>query len=165
MDESFDAYMRRVGADREAVQVAARYYLAEKSDYLDTDEIEAEVRSGMVDPARLPEALLAIESDPNLMYLAAAAVLSAAWTDAAERPAIKRAVDGARSKLPVLEVAMLALTSIYGMYLLATGGVKRTRTTQETRPDGSTSSSTETEYYSVEGPLASLVRLFRSGPN
>jgi hypothetical protein len=59
-------------------------------------------------------------------------------------------------------VSLLALTAIYGMYLLATGGIKREQSTTETDADGSTRTTVEREYFGVNSPISAIVKLFRS---
>lgn len=163
MAETFHDYVSRIHADRETIQVAARYYIAERSDYLDPEEIEDEIRASMAVPERLPEVIAKVAQDPRTIELASTALLSAAWSDPIEQATIKRALDGAKSKLPVVEVGILALTAIYGMYLLATGGVKRERSTTETSTDGTTKTTTETEYFGVDSPLSALLKIFHPG--
>jgi hypothetical protein len=60
----------------------------------------------------------------------------------------------AKAKLPVIEVGILAIVAMYGMYLTVTGGVKKR--VAERKKDGTYAETTE--YASPEGPLGMVVK-------
>jgi hypothetical protein len=61
--------------------------------------------------------------------------------------------------MPVIDLAILAVVLMYGMYLLTTGG-KKAETTTVRRPDGTLEES-RIDYASPDGPMSILTRLFQ----
>lgn len=161
MSVTFEEHVAARGADTETLVQAARYYLAEVTDDLSTAEMREEVRDGAGEAA-VDEALGRLENDPATLALAAREILTAAWDDADERPRVIAVIDEATTKLPVVELGILAITAMYGMWLLTTGGVRRVKERTTRRGDES-STERETEYYAPDGPLRAVVDLLRGG--
>ena len=88
-------------------------------------------------------ALRVLESDPLLEENAALALLSFAWEEPGEVERIKRAIETAKTKLPVIEIAIFAIAGMYGMYPIATGSKKSKSTVTKKKPDGSLLTSAE----------------------
>jgi len=161
MTESFAEFCRATDADRETLQVAARYYIAELTDYRTAPEMLDQMSAATASPdTQIASVVMDLESRPDVIEAAARAILAAAWEVPGETDRVRRAVQAARSKMPVVEVGLLALVSVYGMYLLATGGISKQTITTRQNENGETSTVVETEYHSVAEPLKAITGLF-----
>lgn len=159
MSETFEELRQTSGVDGDAMVQAARYYLAERTDDLDSEEMFSRMEAHTGQPAVLNAELERLVSDSTRLEAAAAGLLAWAWDDPAEQAAVRRAIDAAKVKLPIIETAILGMVALYGMYLVATGG-KKSEVRRTTGADGATREAT-TEYY--PHPLAAIVELFRKG--
>ncbi|MDQ3764477.1 MAG: hypothetical protein M3460_23840 [Actinomycetota bacterium] len=74
-------------------------------------------------------------------------VLSHLWYDLDERDTVAAAVTNAQTKLPVIEIAIISASVLYGLHLLVTKGVKRNSLKVQYHPDGSYTETTTTDYY------------------
>jgi hypothetical protein len=163
MSLTFDEYVAAGGIDEETLEHAARYYLAERTDDLSTREMRDELVEGVGDEQALDEALALLEDDPTALAAASREILAAAWERSDERDRVRAALAEARTKLPVVEIGILAIAAMYGMWLLATGGVKRNVERTVRSADGSETKERETVYYPPDGPLRAVVDVFRRG--
>jgi hypothetical protein len=161
MNETFETWLARNRVDGDSLMQAARYYVAERTDDLDTADMLDEMATHTGQRAAVQAELGRLVGDTARMEAAALSVLRWAWNDADERPRVERAIDAAKKKLPVIEVTILGMVVLYGMYLEVTGGRKSvtTRTTDKGEKGGRVDETT-TEYY--PHPLKSLVDLFRA---
>jgi len=148
---SFEAFLETEKPDAHAIEQAARYYLALRTDYLSPAAMRAELSEAGVDEAELGMALEDLQQNPAALEAASVEFLAAAWEEPGQEALIRDAFREATSKLPVVELAILATVAMYGMYLLATGGVKR-KETKRRAADGSTTDTT-VEYEPPTGPL------------
>ncbi|MGH3926404.1 MAG: hypothetical protein ACRDTT_26670, partial [Pseudonocardiaceae bacterium] len=57
-----------------------------------------------------------LAGDGLLLENAALLVLSQAWADSEERERVRRAIDGATGKLPVIDPELIAIVCLYGLY-------------------------------------------------
>jgi hypothetical protein len=162
MSVAFEEHVASRGADAETLVQAARYYLAEVTDDLSTEEMREEVREDVGDEATIDEVLARLEDDPAALAAAAREILATAWDDPDERLRVIAVLDEARTKLPVIELGILAIVAMYGMWLLTTGGVKRVREKTVRRGDVS-ETERETEYHAPDGPLRAVVGLLKGG--
>lgn len=156
MTDSFADELNEQQMDTDSLFQALRYYLAELSDDLPAEDMLGEIRAAERD-SQVDAELTRFERDSWLLEVAALRVLSSAWSDPAQRGAVRRALAEAKGKLPVIEVAILAIAAMYGMYLIATGGVKRTEKTYERE---GTVYKEVTEYADPVDPLRSVTGLF-----
>ena len=151
------AFLVSQNADPETVAQATRYLVAELS---------------MADPVAMREALLTncqaadldaaingLTRTPEKLERCALFVLSDAWTEPETRSIVERVVPDARGKLPVIEAGLLALVTLYGLYLYATKGVTRTERVVERRPDGTLVEHEITEYHHPAEVLRVIPRL------
>ncbi|WP_327687095.1 hypothetical protein [Streptomyces sp. NBC_00467] len=164
MTESLTAFLEHIGADADTVQQAARYYLAEHTDDLDYEEMRDEVLAAAPDAAEAETLLHLLTSHSEYLEQGALVILSTAWEDPGERDMVRDALLDAKAKLPVVEVAILGIVVMYGMYLLATRGRKKHKRVVEHRRDGSFKESVETEYFPPGNPLSALIQLFNQPP-
>lgn len=157
MNEKFEDYIEGKDVDGRALMQAARYYLSERCGDPTAPEMREQLYAATGDPASVDAGLDHLAHDPDALETASQALLAWAWDQPGEAIRVERAIDAAKQKLPVIEVALLALVAMYGMYLWKTGNLKR-KITKVTLPDG-TESVTEEEYYPPS--LSSLTVLFR----
>ena len=148
--------------DTDGVHQALRYYLAEVLDDLPPEDmLERMYETAGRD--RVDSARADLVRDPVLLESAALTVLSDAWADESERDRLRAVLTETKDKLPVVEVASIAIMCMYGMYLWATGGKKKSEERTIKRPDGSFEHTVKVEWHDPFGPLGALVRLFRRG--
>lgn len=159
MSKTFAALLTEKGIDSDALMQAARYYLAERTNDLTAEEMQAAMVETAHDPAAVKARLADLAKDATTLETACRALLEWAWNDEGEQARIERALDAAKQKLPVIEVTILSMVALYGAYLMATGGQRR-RIVRVKLPDG-TERESQTEYFGH--PLASLVDLFKGG--
>jgi hypothetical protein len=164
MSESLLAFLESIDADADTIEQGTRYYLAERTNDLPYEDMQAQLLKSATDARQAQEylQLLAIRSD--YLEQGALAVLSAAWEEPDQPELIRNALLDAKTKLPVIEAAILATVVMYGLYLLATGGKKREKRVVERTEQGRFKETTETEYYNAARPLASIAQLFRQSP-
>jgi len=108
----------------EALEIAARAVLSEMTGDKTRDEMRTEVASAAGGVQDLDQLIRRLSGAPDERRDAALAFLSWAWENPDNRPAIRGALQGARGKLPAIEVGILAIAAMYAMYLIATGGKK-----------------------------------------
>jgi hypothetical protein len=161
MNETFESWLARNQVDGDSLMQAARYYIAERTDDLDTADMLAEMVARTGRRAAVQAELERLTGDTTRMESAAFTVLREAWNDVDERARVERSIDAAKQKLPVVEVTILGMVVLYGMYLHVTGGRKSVTTRSTDKGDkGGRVDETTTEYY--PHPLKSLVDLFRA---
>jgi hypothetical protein len=160
---SFAEFLNARRIDDEKILVALRYYVAELTDDKLPDELRADVVDQVGDAGRVDEALRRLSADRPAEVAAALAFFSAQWDDPAERERIARAFEGSGTKLPVIEAGLIAMVSMYGMFMIATLGRKSSRRTTRRGTDGSFEETVEEEWWGPTGPLRTLVDLMRPG--
>ncbi|TCC48868.1 hypothetical protein E0H75_20070 [Kribbella capetownensis] len=164
MSQTFEELLAELRPDADAVEQATRYYVAEKTGDLDPARMIEEMRQAAGDRGpELDAALTMVEQDSAQIESACLTVLAGAWEDPAERDAVRGALQDAKAQLPVIEVALIAITVAYGMYLRKTGGVKRQLKAKRHNPDGSIDEVEEIEYQSPDAPLRAITKLFSGG--
>jgi hypothetical protein len=147
-------------ADTDTIQQATLYYLAERTDDLSPEEMRQQLIAAVGDANKVDSALRTLENDPLLRENASLAVLSFAWEEPGEAERVQSSIDAARTQLPVIELAILAIVAMYGMYLVATGGKEAEKTRTIRKPDGSLVEEKDTKWVPPTGPLNAIVSLF-----
>jgi hypothetical protein len=117
MTKTFADTLNRLNADPDSIQQGLRLFLAEQSDDLTPDEMLKEMRTS-ADPVELDALLQRVRSDPEALSDAVLFAFDSAWTKAADRPAVEAAIEHAKTRLPVIELGILAVVAMYGMYRL-----------------------------------------------
>lgn len=158
MDSTLAAAFARSKADPDTIHQCLRYYLSERLDDPTTEEMHTELIAAC--GSRVDDALNELAGDPLLLENAALLVLSGAWNEAGQPDRILQAAEGAKAKLPVIEVGIIAVVIMYGLYLLRTGGIKRSQRTTIRHKDGSLTETVITEYADPLGPLSVLTKFF-----
>jgi hypothetical protein len=164
--QSLDAFLAEREADADTVQQAARTWLTRRSGFLSPDEMRARLDAASGDPEGVSAALALLQRDSGALEAVAREVLEQGWSEPGESAAIARAVDGAKVKMPVIEVGLLALVVMYGMYLKTTSSIKSEHVEERKGADGSTQTVTHREMYGPTGPLSMVLGVVqRRKPN
>jgi hypothetical protein len=151
MTETLLQFLESQKVDSETLQQATRYYLAERTGDLSESEMQSQLVQAGGDKKTIDAALGQLKGNSLMIDNACLAFLS----NETERSKIKDAAAEAKTKLPVIEIGILAMVAMYGMYLAVTGGI--IRHTVERKPDGTFKESTE--YHPPTGPLGALVKM------
>lgn len=159
-EQSLAEYLSETQADRDTIQQAARYYLAEITDDLDPEEMRQELVQRAQDPERVDPLLHTLEQDTASVENGSLLLLSAAWADPSQRERVKSVLEEAKRKLPVIETAIMAIVAMYGMYLVETGGVTKSEERTIRKADGSIETVKTTEYAGPTGLLQAVASLF-----
>ncbi|MFI7672149.1 hypothetical protein [Actinophytocola sp. NPDC049390] len=146
--------------DTDGVHQAIRYYLAERLEDLPPEEMLEQMHEAAGED-RVEVAHADLTRDPQLLESAALVVLSGAWADESEHDRLRAVLTETKGKLPVIEVGIIAVVVMYGMYLLATGGIKRSEKTTTRKPDGTFSEREKIEYADPSRPLSAIANIFR----
>jgi hypothetical protein len=146
--------------DTDGVHQALRYYLAERLDDLPPEDMLEQMYEA-ADRDRVDAARAELTCDPRLLESAALVVLSAAWAEESERDRLRAVLAETKGKLPVVEVGIIAIACIFGMYLLATRGIRKYEKTTTHKPDGTFVEREKIEYINPVGALGAIVNLFR----
>jgi hypothetical protein len=99
-----------------------RYFVAAQSDDLPPARMRDELLAAGVDCDGVDRAVGSLQRDPALLEAAALAVLQAGWDDPVRRELAAGALGAAGAKLPVVEVALISIVAVYGLWLTATKG-------------------------------------------
>jgi hypothetical protein len=146
--------------DTDGVHQALRYYLAERLDDLPPEDmLERMYQAAGQD--RVDAARANLTHDPQLLENAALVVLSAAWAEESEQDRLRAVLTETKDKMPVVEVAIIAITCMYGMYLLVTRGIKKSEITTVHKPDGTFEKKETIEYTDPTRPLGAIANIFR----
>jgi hypothetical protein len=161
MSQSFEELLDELRPDADAVQQAARFYLAEETGDLDEQAMRAELlHAAGADSGQIDAVIASLEGDSTLVEAACLTLLAEAWDDPDKRPAVRGCLEDAKAQMPIVETAIIAVVAAYGMYLLATRGVKRAWRVTRRFSDGSIE---ETEVLENESPLAPLRAIMNLG--
>jgi hypothetical protein len=151
-EENLAEVLRERHVRREAVFQAARYYIAERLGYPNMVDLRSDL--SIID-GELGDLLAEIAGNTQVLQDMALLVLTDAWAEPAERERVLRAVDGGSGKLPGADVMIIAVTCLYGLYLVARSGERRTETTVRDARGGFVTQTIERQ-----GALAQLLGRF-----
>jgi hypothetical protein len=146
------------GVSDAVIRQAAGYLLAERTDDIDPEEMLITM-AGPLAREELDATLAAMESAPELVTQGALVILAAVWDEPGGPEVVTRAVSDAKQMLPVIEIALLAIVTMYGLYLIATGGIKESKRTVEKKPDGTIKVIEAVTYHDPRGPLSTIGHL------
>jgi hypothetical protein len=114
MSRSLADVLNETQADRDTVQQGLRLFLAEQTD-LTPREMLAEMQAG-AGSEKIQQFLDQISADGEALNQAALIALQGAWMDPAAQPSVRTALLHAKDKLPVIELGIIAIVAMYGMY-------------------------------------------------
>jgi hypothetical protein len=154
---TFEDFLKQRAPDGETLQQALRLYISEITDDLPREEMRERLYAATTDAAELTKQLSHMERESKLAEGVAIAYFETAWADPDRQPSIRAAFDHAKNKLPVIEVALIALVTMYAMYLIASDGGKiEEERWLETTKDGS-----RQEYEKIKrerfGPIGAII--------
>jgi hypothetical protein len=165
MNETFTEFLNDIQADPDMIQQALRMYLSERTNDRTSKEMLTELRTAVISEEELDHLLEEFKHDPDVLEQAALAYFEYAWEDDTERPSIRAAFEYAKDRLPVIEITILAIVAMYGMYLLTTKGVTKIEHTTKRNPDGSYEETEKIEKEPFAPIVSAITQLFkRSGP-
>jgi hypothetical protein len=160
MTESLRDFLASRNADSDTIVQATKYLLAELTGDKTESEMRAEMESAGIDGPTIDRARDDLKGNPSLIEAVCLLVLSTVWADEAPRDKIRGAVEEAKGKAPVVEIAVIAFISIYAMYLVATGGRTKQTKTVKRLPDGTLVETEEAEF--AVPPTGALTELLKT---
>jgi hypothetical protein len=163
MNEKLIDYLNETKPNLETIEVATRAFLSEITDDLTPSEMKHQMAEKATDKRELERLLLELETSPQDRLQACLLILSWAWENPDYRQKIQFAFKGVQSKLPAIELGLLALIAMYGMYLKTTGGKRSETRTIERASDGTFKETTKTIYEGPMAPLSMVAKLFGAG--
>ncbi len=160
MSDTLIDTLRAHGGDAATVPHAMRYYVSARAHDLPELEMrERLVRAG-VDADDLSRSLDRLEHDAALLDSASLFILQDGLADEETRELAVGAIGASRSKLPIVEAGLIAIATVYGMWLVATKGKRSHQRVIRRGPDGSLEEIETTEWYGPSGPLQAIAGLF-----
>ena len=163
MSDDLRTFLTARAADPDTIHQALRTYIVRRSNFMSEDEMRKKLLASVGDETQLRSALKTLEQDATLLEAASLAALSDAWADPTEHRHIQRAVDGAKTRMPVIEVGVLAIVTMYAMYLNTTGGKHTEEEVTRRAADGSFEVVKRSTYFGPSGPLRAITALFGKG--
>jgi hypothetical protein len=151
-----DEFLASREADADTIQQAMRSWVLRRTDFMSPEAMRVELAAAVGSDAAVAEALAALQRDAGLLESVSLAVLSDAWGSPPEAERIARAVDDAKTKMPVIEVGIMAMVAMYGMYLAATRGKKSEEWIVQRDEQGRLQKVRRTSYFGPTGPLSAL---------
>jgi hypothetical protein len=158
---TFVEFLNQRRVSDEKALVALRFYLAEVTDDRLPDEMRADINAHVRDGARVSDALRRLAVNREVQAAAALAYFATRWEEAGEQERIERAFDAAGTKLPVIEAGIIAIVTMYALFLGTTKGRKSRKHSVRRNADGSFEETTEEEMWGPTGPLQSVVALLK----
>lgn len=162
MNESFLEYINNLNPNDENIEVATRAFISDISN----DLLPEEMKDKLLEYASvevLDKTIIDLQESPQARRDACLTFLSKAWEDSTNREKIKAAFVGSSSKLPAIELGILAVVSMYAMYLIITGGKKKETHIIKKNKDGTYEEKKITEYEDPVGPISIITKFFSFG--
>jgi hypothetical protein len=125
MSQTFLEYLQGQKVDGAMIQQATRYFLAEKFPGITPPKMRRVIADSGPTADSLDAIQHQLEQDPGALDNACLITLSTSWDDPQDQQLVRNAVEEAKTKLPVIEIAILATVAMYGMYLAVTKGIKK----------------------------------------
>ncbi|MGI8333743.1 hypothetical protein ACRYCC_27665 [Actinomadura scrupuli] len=160
MSQTLADLLNTADVDRDSVHQAVRYYLGERLDDLPPDEMRSELDGAVGDEA-VDALLRQLTDSESLLDQASLLFLTSSYAEPGEREVVAAAIDQAKTKLPVVEAGLIALVCLYGMYLVATGGVRKSEKSVVRKPDGSFEERTTVEYSEPGNLIGAILEVLR----
>lgn len=164
MSDDFVTELQRSGIDPAVLPHAMQYFVAADSDYRPPSRMRDDLIAAGLDVDAIDQAAETLQRDPHLLEAACLAILQSGFADPASRPAAEGALAGAQTKLPVVEVSLVAIVAVYGMWLKTTKGHRTHETVIRRRGDGSWEQIEKTEWYGPAAPLEAIGRMLGLRP-
>jgi hypothetical protein len=156
MKESLSEFLDEQQLDMATLEEAMKLCVFQSTNYVPAEDMYASLSAYNDDIANLDSALAVLRDDVQARDALIIAFFEQMWDVPGGEEQIRSAVANAKTKAPIIELAVITTALLYGIWLLKTGGVKERRERRETRPDG-----TETfEQITVNYPFANPLRSF-----
>jgi hypothetical protein len=136
MSVELSEFLNDMEADADRIQQALRIYLSERTDDLTPDEMASELRASAADAKEFSTVLYSLEHTPDAVEQAALLYFESEWEDEKRRPAIRSVFEIAKNQLPVVEIAIIAVSAMYAIHMLITKGVVEKIKTTRRKHDG-----------------------------
>jgi hypothetical protein len=149
--------------DEDTIHQALRYYLAERLDDPPPSQMRSDLDRMFSDSSAAAELMIWLEQNPRMLENAALITLSLAWEDG-DHDRIRAALDDAKGTMPIVEIGLVSLVVMYGLYLWRTKGIKRSERVITRKPDGSLEVREITEYTGPNEALSAVVNLLIKQP-
>ena len=137
MTKRFEDFLKQVQVDFVTIQQVVWLYLVEQVDDMLLEEMLIEMRVVVIDLLYFDEQLKRLERDSGALTEIASDYLAHQWEDEQAREQVENVFQHTKGKLPVIEVTMLTIALMYGMYPATTGGVTEEETSEAINADGS----------------------------
>jgi hypothetical protein len=161
MSASLADTLNQLNADHDTVQQALRLFLSEQTGDRTPKELLAELRAAAADPAELDGELKRLQSDPVALDQAALLSLNAAWESPEARLSVEESLNHAKESLPVIELGILAIVVMYGMYRAIPAQPVKVTTIIERDKSGTYKSKKVTEHERFLPIAAAVAKLFK----
>jgi hypothetical protein len=162
MTDSLAGFLTAQTADRAHLEHATRYLMAEWSDDLPSEAMLDELARAGFNSHDLKASLTKLTEDPDALEAGTLSVLAFAWDQPELSDAARGSILEAKSKLPVVESAVIAVAVMYGLWLIATKGRRRHTKVVQRTPDGGYVEIESTEWWDAAGPLRTITDMFAS---
>lgn len=162
MTVSFADFLNSRAVDAEVLEHAVRSYVAESTDDLSVHEQSRRLADNFVGEPTANDIIAAMARHPEALEECSLIVLSCVWSHPDQRAMLVSMIEDAKKKLPVIEVGIIATAVMYGMYLVATRGVRRDERIVKKTDEGYVES-TFVEYHSPYSIVSSVIGMFRPG--
>lgn len=149
--------------DEDTIHQALRYYLAERLDDPAPSQMRSDLDRLFSGSSTTAGVMTRLEQNPRMLENAALITLSLAWEDG-DQNRIRAALDDAKGKMPIIEIGLLSLVAMYGLYLWRTKGIRRSERVISRKPDGSLEVREVTEYTGPNEALSAVVNLLIKQP-
>jgi hypothetical protein len=146
--------LKQNGGDPDTVQQTVRLAMGVLTDDLPPEIMKTKLEEAVANPKLLDEQLQLLTSSPEALDETCLAVLSDLWESDADT--VRTALSEAKADLPVIELTLLAVIAVYGMWLRRTGGVRRSQRVVRRLPNGTIEEETAVEFYDASAPLKAI---------
>jgi hypothetical protein len=153
--------LKQNGGDPDTVQQTVRLAMGVLTDDLPPEIMKTKLEGAVANPKLLDEQLQLLTSSPEALDETCLAVLSDLWESDADT--VRTALAEAKADLPVVELALLAVIALYGMWLHKTGGVHISRNVVKRLPNGTIEEETAVEFYDASAPLKAITSALKNG--
>jgi hypothetical protein len=145
--------------DSDILHQTVRYCVAEVAEDIPPEEMIGEmINAGSAKDVH--DALKALAISTDLLDNVCLFALSAIWDTPGYQSAVTSALAEAKQKLPIVEIGIVAASALYVIYLLKTGGIRRTERKVVRRPDGTFEYEEVVEYADPSSIIGELIRIF-----
>lgn len=118
MNDTLVDYLDELEPTDENIEAATRSLVSELTDDLVPRQMLDQLVAAVDNTAALDGELLELGQSPKARRELCLAFLAWAWQHPSHRDRVRKALEGTRRKMPVIELSILALTAMYGMYLI-----------------------------------------------